>query len=173
MPIPTPTPTPVPVLMNMPPPAIEGTVFLLFILLEILLVGIVAALAARTALLRDADPSVPDFNLRPYSLAKSQLAFWTVVIISTYLFIFVVNPAGVVNVLNATALQLLGISMATSAFAGVTGTPATPAARTSAPFSTRPLLGPAPVPSQRHQNYIDDILSDNQGMNIHRLQMAL
>jgi hypothetical protein len=32
---------------------------------------------------------------------------------------------------------------------------------------------PAAGSGQRHQNYIDDILGDNQGMNIHRLPMAL
>ncbi len=160
---------------EMPPPALEGVALWIFVLIEIALIGTVVVLAVRTALLRDADPSVPDYRLRPYSLAKSQLAFWTVVIISTYLFIFIAKPAGVVNVLNTTALERLGISMGTSALAGVTGAPAAPAPRAPVPFSTRPIQAqaPAPAPSQAHQNYIDDILSDNQGMNIHRLQMAL
>jgi hypothetical protein len=159
----------------MPPPPIEGAAFWLFALAEIVLVGIVIVLAVRTALLRDADPSIPDFTQRPFSLSKSQLAFWTVIIISTYLYIFIVNPAGVVNVLNTTALELLGISMATSAAAGVTGAPAAPAARTPVPFSPRPLQAQTPGQplGQRHRNYIDDILSDNDGTNIHRLQMVL
>ena len=166
--MPTPTPTPV---SAIPPPVFDGLAFWLFVLVEIVLVGIVAVLGARTALLRDADPSIADFTQRPYSLAKSQLAFWTVIIIGTYLYIFFVNPTGVVNVLNATALELLGISMATSAAAGVTGAPTAPAARPPLPFSTQPVQPPAP--SQRHLTYIDDILGDNQGINIHRLQMVL
>jgi hypothetical protein len=151
-------------------PGIDPIALWTFAIAAIILVGIVAVLAARTALLRDADPSVPDFRQRPYSLARSQLAFWTVVIIGTYLFIFIVNPSSV-NVLNATALELLGISMGTSALAGVTGPPAAPAARPPNQFVPRP--APAAAASQLHQTYIDDILSDNQGMNIHRLQMAL
>jgi len=164
-------PTPIPAVP--PPPAFEGIAFWLFVLVEIVLIGIFAVLAARTALLRDVDPTITDFTQRPYSLAKSQLAFWTVIIIGTYLYIFMANPTGIVNVLNATALELLGISMATSAAAAVTGAPAAPAPRTPVPFSTRPLQAQAAPPSQRHLTYIDDVLSDNQGMNIHRLQMAL
>src|SRR5271169_1231319 len=121
-------------------PLLQGTdptAFWIFAIAAILLVGIVAVLAARTALLRDADPSLPDFRQRPFSLAKSQLAFWTVVIIGTYLFIFIVNPT-VVNVLNSTALELLGIGMGTSALAGVTGAPATPAVKPPTPYVPRP-----------------------------------
>src|SRR5580693_269779 len=119
MPIQTPT---------LPLPRIDPIAFWIFVFAAIILAGIVLGLAARTALLRDACPSVPDFRLRPYSLAKSQLAFWTVVVIGPYLFIFIVNPSEV-NVLNTTALELLGISMATSALAGVSGPPAEPAAK--------------------------------------------
>jgi hypothetical protein len=161
-----PTPT-----QTLVPPDLDPTSFYFFVLTAVLLVGIVLVLAARTALLRDADPAVPDFKLRTYSLAKTQLAFWTVVIIGTYLFIFIVNPS-VVNVLNGTALELLGISMGTSALAGVTGPPAASADRPSVQIVPRPLNPPA-SPGQLHQTFIDDILSDNQGMNIHRLQMVL
>lgn len=151
-----------------PNPVIDTTALWTFVISVILLVGIVVVLAARTALLRDADPAQPDFNKRSYSLAKSQLAFWTVVIIGTYLYIFIVNPS-YVNVLNTTALELLGISMGTSALAGVTG-PTASAPKAPVPYLPRPV---PPAPLQSHHTYIDDILSDNEGMNIHRLQMAL
>ena len=64
MPIQTPT---------LPLPRIDPIAFWIFVFAAIILAGIVLGLAARTALLRDACPSVPDFRMRPYSLAKSQL----------------------------------------------------------------------------------------------------
>jgi hypothetical protein len=157
LPLPTPTPSLIPTIAPHSLDA-ESSAFLGFALIDIALVGVVMALAVRTALLRDSDPSVPDFRLRPYSLAKSQLAFWTVVIISCFIYIFFSSPSLNVDVLNPTALELLGISMGTSALAGVTGAPAAPR---------------VPVPSQTHKNYVDDVLGDSQGINIHRLQMAL
>src|SRR5580658_7089999 len=107
----------------LPLPKIDPTSYWIFVFIAIVLLAIVIGLAARTALLRDTCPGVPDFKMRPYSLAKSQLAFWTVIIIGSYLFIFIDRPS-VLNVLNNTGLELLGISMATSALAGATGPPA-------------------------------------------------
>src|ERR1700677_4839785 len=172
LPLPTPTPSLIPTIAPHSLDA-ESSAFLGFALIDIALVGVVMALAVRTALLRDSDPSVPDFRLRPYSLAQSQLAFWTVVIISCFIYIFFSSPSLNVDVLNPTALELLGISMGTSALAGVTGAPAAPTIP-KPPVLIAPQPAPrVPVPSQTHKNYVDDVLGDSQGINIHRLQMAL
>jgi len=50
----------------------------LLALVEILLVAGFVWLGNKTELLRDSDPKEPDFQKRPYSMAKSQLAFWIV-----------------------------------------------------------------------------------------------
>jgi hypothetical protein len=132
---------------------------------EVVLAAIILGLGTRTALLRDSDPSQPDFRLRTYSLAKSQLAFWTAIILGSFIYLYF-RTCQCGGVLNNTALILLGISSATSAASAVAGAP--PAPPGALPGSTPP----AP-PTQPHRTYLDDILSDAQGMNLHRVQMAL
>lgn len=153
-----------------PIPEVDPTSYVIFVVVAIFLIGIVIGLASRTALLRDSCPFIHDFKSRPYSLAKSQLAFWTVIMIGCYLFIYIDNPS-IVRVFNNTALELLGISMATSALAGATGPPVAGVATPTAPSVPRP--APAAAAIQLHRNYILDILSDDQGMNLHRIQMVL
>jgi hypothetical protein len=124
-------------------------------LLEILLVLGVFAICVRTELVRDCNSALPDFRTRPFSLAKSQLAFWTVLVIGCFIEVFFTTGT-FFNLINNTVLWLLGIS---------TGTTALSAAADGGP--------PPPSGPQLHKRYFDDILSDTQGMNVHRLQMLL
>lgn len=144
----------------------------LIALLEILLVTGVFALGAKTELVRDSDPRLPDFRQRPFSLAKSQLAFWTVAVIGSFLYVFFATGR-FSGVMTNTVLWLLGISSATAALSaaasGPGGGPAAPAAPVGAPAAP---VAPA-APPQVHQRFFTDILSDNEGMNVHRLQMAI
>lgn len=128
-------------------------------LLEIALVIGVFVLCLRTELVRDSDPALPNFRDRPYSLAKSQLAFWMVVVVGSFVWVFFAKEA-YSGLLNNTVLWLLGISSGTAALSAAAGG-APPAGAGVAP------------PSQRHQSFLGDVLSDNQGMNIHRLQMLI
>jgi hypothetical protein len=115
---------------------------------------------ANTAALRDPEPFNPDFRQRTFSLARVQLAFWTAIVVTGFIYLFLVNGA-TDGILNDTALWLLGISSTTAAaaqFAGGNG---------AAPTNSGPAL------PQRHVNILIDILSDAQGVNIHRLQMAV
>jgi len=143
----------------------------LLAVLEILLVAGVLALAARTELVRDSDPQLPDFRQRPFSLAKSQLAFWTVAVIGSFLYVFFATGR-FSGVMSNTVLWLLGISTGTTALSAAAGGPAAPAAPPPVPPAGAP-PAPPPAPPQVHQRFFTDILSDNQGMNVHRLQMAI
>jgi hypothetical protein len=90
---------------------IELKVFRGYTLLVIpfmLIVGLcIVILARRTPILRDSN-GAPN---PPYSLAKHQMAVWFVVVLGSYLFIWLVT--GFLNSLSNTALTLIGISAAT------------------------------------------------------------
>jgi hypothetical protein len=136
----------------------------LLALLEILLVVVTFVLAAKTEIVRDTDTPWTDFRERPFSLAKSQLAFWTVVVLGCFLYVFF-STGHFSGLMNNTVLWLLGISSGTAALSAAAGGPAVPA--------TTPASTPAPAQPQKHQRFFTDILSDQLGMNIHRLQMLI
>jgi len=70
------------------------------------------ALARYTHIIRDAAaPRRPD-GLRPYSLARGQMAFWFFLVITSYFFLWIVT--GDMNTLNASVLALIGISAGTA-----------------------------------------------------------
>lgn len=135
-----------------------------FILLEILLFATFVILGKNTGLLRDSDLKQPDFRKRPYSMAKAQLSFWIVVVTGCFIYLYFKEEA-FLKVINNTALVLLGMSTATSALSAVARSPSSPPAPAAAPDH--------PAPSPEHENFLNDILSDNEGMNVHRLQMLM
>lgn len=161
----------------------------LLIGLELVLAFAVFALGTRTTLLRDSGPESQPVTSRPYSLAKTQLAFWIVVVIGSFLYIYFAHGL-TAGVLNNTALMLLGISTGTAALSGVARPVTTPVVPAAAPLPAAVPAGaaPAPVPlfpavapavpvdrkpPAQHVNFLDDLLSDNEGMNVHRLQMVI
>lgn len=133
----------------------------LLLLIEVLIVALFLVLGKRTELLRDSDPKQPDFTKRPYSMAKTQLAFWIVVIVGCFVYVYF-KKTEFNDVINGTALVLLGLSTATTALSAVAGSPGAPS---PAPDH--------PAPPPLHENFLSDIMSDNEGMNVHRVQMLL
>jgi hypothetical protein len=120
--------------------------------------------AAFIAAVKALKPNITDTELskerHPYSLSRTQILVWTIVISASYLYIHFVagGTCGNETGLNTTALALMGISAATAA-AG---------AAIDSSQSSQP----------RHQNYpsegfFKDILSDDNGINIHRFQNVL
>jgi hypothetical protein len=104
---------------------------------------------------------IPDFRQRTFSLARVQLAFWTVLVVGSFIYIYLVT--GVTSgVLTSTALWLLGISSGTSALSQAAGN--------NPPNTGQVLSTPSP---QRPAGFLSDILSDSQGVNVHRLQMLI
>jgi hypothetical protein len=86
------------------------TAFGLVIILGALLAFL--SLARHTHIIRDTmAPRRPD-GLRPYSLARAQMAFWFFLVISSYFFLWLVT--GDMDTLNTSVLGLIGISAGTA-----------------------------------------------------------
>ena len=141
------------------------------VLLALLAVAFLA-LATKSDVLRDPGPR-PLANLRkPYSLAKMQAAWWFFLILSSYLFIGLVS-GDYDTTITGTVLSLMGISAATavgSATIDAGKSSAAATAATAATLATGVTVVVAPA-TTRGQWWLD-ILSDGDGVNFHRFQMA-
>jgi hypothetical protein len=118
-------------------------------------------------LLRD-EGADPGGGRKPYSLARTQLAVWLVVVSGSYLFIWTV--LGTTNPLNQTALILLGLAAVTGIAATAVGPPPAPAAPAPPPPAGAPAPAAAPAVSR---GFFQDILSEADGITIYRLQMVV
>ncbi|MCC3160446.1 hypothetical protein LJ737_24630 [Hymenobacter sp. 15J16-1T3B] len=129
-----------------------------------LALGIIA-LAHRSALLRTGKEGeltsagvALDSMQRPFSLAKTQLAWWTFIIMSCYLVIYCVT--GEMTNISMTTLSLLGISAGTAGLSGLIGMGGD--------------VGKAlPGGPEVSHGWMTDILSDSNGVSIHRLQKVV
>ena len=128
------------------------------ILINIAFLYFAFRLSIKTNLIKD-DSIQAD---KPYSYGKSQLFWWTVIIISEFIWCAVANNGGMPK-LNTLCLALLGISAGTTAAASLMD---------NADKNTPGLV--------RHQDahayssFIKDILSDAQGnYSIHRFQSLI
>lgn len=77
--------------------------FISWLLLYIVIVGLFLYLAISSDMLRDCDDG-------PYSLAQAQLAFWTILIIGSFIYTLILTD--ITSSLNSSILFLLGISIA-------------------------------------------------------------
>lgn len=96
---------------------------------------------------------------KPYSLGRTQLAIWTLIVSISYIFIALVT--GELAPLSNSTLLLLGISSATTLAAGM--------------IDTNDILNNK-VRTQnadKCQGFITDILSDENGVSTHRFQMVV
>lgn len=138
-----------------------------YIILAII-TAIVVILAYRTCLLNDVVINTIAFQAKavsskiekpnaPFSLAKTQLAFWTIIIFSSFLYILL--KYGECPAINSVNLTLLGIAVTTTAAGKVID-------------NSQKNNGDL---NQDHpsEGFITDILSDKQGVSIHRLQNVL
>jgi hypothetical protein len=131
------------------------------IIVVLLLVALVYAWTC-TGALRDDDPTLPGPQ-RLFSLGRMQLAFWTTLVVGGYLFLYL-TTGQFTGLLNNTASILLGISAVTTVASS---------AAVAAPPLVPPPAPAAPAAPHRHVNWLIDILSDANGMNLHRLQMVI
>jgi hypothetical protein len=95
---------------------------------------------------------------RPFSLSRTQLAIWTSVIGSTYLYLYFCRYPGQPIAFDRTTLALLGISAGTTT-AGI-------------------IIDKGQTDRYRHQNqpstdFFQDILSDENGISIGRFQQFI
>lgn len=118
---------------------------------------LIVLLDRRYQMLRDTSTALP----RPYSYARVQLAWWTLVVLSSL--IAIVFAKGILPVLDNSTLILLGISAGTTVVARVTD------------ISDRTSAGITGLLNQDYngENFLLDILSDRDGVSIHRFQSVV
>ncbi|MDZ5648728.1 hypothetical protein [Nitrospirillum sp. BR 11828] len=163
----------------------------------LVLVAVTAALlylAMSTDMLRDNAPStfagVTGAHGKPlrraFSLAQSQMAWWFVIVLAAYLYLFLVT--GELDTLTGQALCLMGLGTGTAmgaamveqnktnpilvAYQGVlaqVADPATPAADLPTLTATRDTL----ARQLASHDFVHDILTDANGISLHRFQTAV
>jgi hypothetical protein len=131
-------------------------------------------LAIRTPLLRSRSPLTPEGKLPPYSLSRFQMAFWSFLVIAAYLFIWMITEE--LDTITGSVLALLGIGSATALGANLIDTSKQSAAtpppgEPSAGMQPQPAPAPVPAQSPVSQGFLHDILSDAEGISLHRLQL--
>jgi hypothetical protein len=116
-------------------------------------------LARRSDLLRSPNGLPGPDGRRPYSLARFQLGFWFFLVVSAYLFLWLIT--GELNTITDSVLALIGIGSATALGASLidTGQQATP-------------VGPA-LQRTGSGRFLSDVLSDGKGVSLHRFQMLV
>lgn len=122
------------------------------------LIGVIlltfAIAIARTNVLKDKSDAVR----KPYSFSRSQFAWWTVIIACCFVGVYGVD--GILPDLNATCLVLLGLGVGTTAVAA--GVDASQDAENPHRHQDDP-----------SQGFLIDILSDDSGVSMHRLQAVI
>ena len=125
----------------------------------------------KTNLLRDSPTvNVPEAVNRTFSLARSQILFWTVLVLTSFVFIWA--STGDINTVTDSVLILIGISSATAL--GARAIDSTNAAQNSAndkQDETKKLkrLGHDTTTG----SYWKDLLGGNSDDGIHRLQIVV
>jgi len=142
-------------------------------------------------LLRDSQPTSfgdAGANLRrPFSLAQTQMAWWFVLVLAVYIFLFLIT--GEVNTLTSQALTLMGIGVGTALGAAmVENTKTDPVQKefqdTLAAITQMEAASPQPPElAAAHQkrdrlanqlaskSFFEDTLMDANGMSLHRFQL--
>ena len=115
-------------------------------------------------MLKDQSTATP----RPYSFSRVQLAWWSWILLSC--FISLIWITGKIPTLNNSVLVLLGIGGLTT---GLARTIDTSDAQKTAAMQLAGIAAPALSVNSPGQNFFLDILSDNTGVSIHRLQSFL
>ncbi|MBB6251498.1 hypothetical protein [Nitrospirillum iridis] len=163
----------------------------------LMLVAVTAALlwlSMSTDMLRDNTPStfagVTSATGRPlrraFSLAQSQMAWWFVIVLAAYLYLFLVT--GELDTLTGQALCLMGLGTGTAMGAAMVeqnktnpilaayqsvltqiADPATPPADLTALTATRDTL----ARQLASRDFVHDILTDANGISLHRFQTAV
>lgn len=148
-------------------PALEFVAFLIGLLVAILAMGY---MAKTTTILRDRVPGLPA-SQAPYSLSRFQLAFWSLLVIAAYLFIWLITQE--LDTITGSVLALLGIGSATALGATIIdqGKPDNPAASAPPVVEMPPGTVASPAAPAASKGFLNDVLSDDQGISIYRFQL--
>jgi hypothetical protein len=120
----------------------------------IVLIVLFILLVRKTGIIRDDDSMMG--RKAPYSLSRSQLAFWTFVIVFSFLYIYIVT--GEMPPITGSTLVLLTTSMATAAGAKIISTSKNPDNK---------------MGSEATEGFFRDLISDHNSVSIHRFQMVV
>ncbi len=129
-------------------------------------------LAAKRDILRDGPPV--NGKPQPYSLGKSQMAWWFFLIIIGFVMIWLIS--GDRDTVSASLLTLMGISGGTALGSSLIerNSKNPPAAAVDPAAPPPPPPPPSPAPPQVTRGWLLDILSDSNGsIALHRLQIVL
>lgn len=91
--------------------AASGMRWILLTLFWVLIIVLFGILVCKGRLLRESGPPLPPGQFRPFSLARTQMAFWFLTILTGFIFLWVMT--GATDTLTAGVLGLAGISAAT------------------------------------------------------------
>lgn len=128
---------------------VSGWSIVISLLFMVSIVVSFVILAAKTNLIRIGD------DHSPFSLSLTQLSFWTIVIASSFLYIWIVTEE--LPPITGSTLILLSVSVMTTAGARL--------------VDVRAKLSVQTMP--RSVSFIQDILKDELGYSVHRAQMFL
>jgi hypothetical protein len=130
---------------------------IIFWIIFAVLILLVLFLNAKYGMLRDDSTLV---KKKPYSFARTQLTWWSVIVLSSFITVFFAR--GGILTFNGSALILLGISATTTIAARLTD------------LSDKTNISPDKISqNEPGQNFLIDILSDNNGVSISRLQTVI
>jgi hypothetical protein len=104
-------------------------------------------------------------NPRPsFSLGRTQLAFWTVIVVSSFIYVVIAQSTGGITVpyIDPVNLVLLGIAGSTTAVAKVIDNSQQDDQGSGIPQQDYPSSG-----------FFTDLISDDKGVSIHRLQNVI
>jgi hypothetical protein len=136
----------------------------LWILLLIVVLIAFFWLASKRDILRDGPPV--NGSLQPYSLGKTQMAWWFFLIIIGFVMIWLIS--GDRDTVTASLLTLMGISAGTGLGSSLIERNA------KNPPATGAVVTPPPPPPGVSRGWLLDILSDSNGsIALHRLQIVL
>ena len=102
---------------------------------------------------------VSSASIHPYSFSRVQLSWWTLIVLSSFISILITKQN--IPTFNPSTLILLGISSGTTAIA------------TLIDLSDRSNTSLQLSQNEKGQNFFLDILSDKNGINIHRFQAVV
>ena len=125
--------------------------FWVFLTIFGLMLVIFVWLCRGTSLIRSGSPEVPPAK-RPFSLSLFQMGFWFFLVIASYVFLWLINDE--LNTITESVLALIGIGAATALGATIIDQ-----------------NKPSPLPTDRSQGFLRDLVSDPTGVSIHRFQM--
>jgi hypothetical protein len=111
--------------------------------------------ARTTSLLRDPHAVPPAGQQAPYSLARFQLAFWSFLVVTAYLFLWMVTEE--LDTITGSVLALLGIGSGTALSSSVIDA----GKETAAAVTTA------------SRGFLNDLLTDGSGMSLYRFQMFI